>query len=287
MASLPYVLGHGLENTFAVLGAGDADAPPTPASATKTCRDLGVDGLLVLEEGEGGRPFMRIFNADGSEPEMCGNGLRVFARYLVERCAALPGRVEIETPAGTRRARVENGLPWEPWQVEVEMGRAVFCRQAVGLEGDGPCDDLSLELNAGGEALTVSGAALSVGNPHLVLFGGAGYANPERVTAFAKAVEHLGIFSDGVNLSLAEPAGPSGIKLVVYERGCGLTRACGTAACAAAAAAARRGTLPYEHEVTVHLPGGDLSVWVRESDSSLKMKGPAMITDSFPEPLDP
>ncbi len=280
MATPPYTLGHGLQNSFALLRAADAVEPLTSPWAQKMCAELGVDGVLVLEEGDGGRPFMRVFNADGSEPEMCGNGLRVFARYLVESCETLPDLVDIETPAGPRRARVESGLPWEPWQVEVEMGCAAFDRREVGLEGDGPCDRLSLELAVGEETLRVSGVAVSVGNPHLVLFGGDGFADPERATALATSVAELGIFAEGVNLSLAEPAGPSSIKLVVFERGCGLTRACGTAACAAVAAAARRGLVPYDSEVTVHLPGGDLSVWVREEDLSLRMRGPAMITDT-------
>jgi diaminopimelate epimerase len=247
---------EGLGNDFLVVEAEDEGAI-TPEQALALCdRHFGVGGdgvLLLLPARQAGADArMRVINADGSVPEMCGNGVRCVAVHVARERGVRHGTVTIETDAGLRACVVHDDGPSA--RVAVDMGR-------VALLGD-----RSLEID--GRRVTVSVA--DTGNPHAVLFG-----------AFSRTdVEHLGprlakhpTFPRGTNVEFANPT-RDGIDLVVWERGAGLTLACGTGACATAAVACTKELAKRGVPLLVHLPGGALEVTIDDEDRAT-MTGPA------------
>jgi len=242
---------HGLGNDFVVV---EGPALMTPGRAVRICdrrRGIGADGVLtVLPAREGGAAYMHIYNPDGSVAAMCGNGIRCVARHLAET-RGLEGEIVIETDSGPRRCTVHRGPAGVDF-VTVDMGRArVEGRQ---------------EFEVGAEL--VRALRVSMGNPHAVILDG-----PEsgRASTLGPAIEAK--VPGGVNVGFGRAADRS-IDLVVWERGAGLTEACGTGACAAAVAALHEGRLTGSGPVTVRLPGGVLEISV-DADLSVSMKGPA------------
>ena len=242
---------HGLGNDFVVVEGG---APMAPGRAVAICdrhRGIGADGVLgVLPARDGGAARMHIFNPDGSVAAMCGNGIRCVARHLAET-RALDGEIVIETDSGPRTCTVHRG-PAGVDSVTVEMGRAR-------IEG-------TQEFVVGVERVRT--LRVSMGNPHAVILDGPDAA---RAGVLGPAIEAL--VPGGVNVGFGLAAGSS-VDLVVWERGAGLTEACGTGACAAAVAALHEGRLDGSGPVTVRLPGGALEITVGP-DLAVRMKGPA------------
>jgi diaminopimelate epimerase len=242
---------HGLGNDFVVV-----EGPPlmAPDRAIRLCdrrRGIGGDGVLtVLPARDGGAAYMHIYNSDGSVAAMCGNGIRCVARHLAET-RGLDGEMVIETDSGPRTCTVHRG-PGGVDSVTVDMGRAR-------VEG-------TQEFEVGAEL--VRALRVSMGNPHAVILDGPGAG---RAATLGPAIEAR--VPGGVNVGFGRAAGSS-IDLVVWERGAGLTEACGTGACAAAVAALHEGRLDGTGPVTVRLPGGDLEITVGP-DLSVLMKGPA------------
>jgi diaminopimelate epimerase len=241
---------QGLGNDFVVV-----DGPlMAPERAVRLCdrhRGIGADGVLtVLPPRSDGAAYMHIHNSDGSVARMCGNGIRCVARHLAE-VRGLAGEVRIETDSGTRRCLVHRG-PAGVEAVTVDMGRARV---------DGP-----QEFRVGAE--TLRALRVDMGNPHAVLLDGPPAA---RAASLGPAIEAL--VPGGVNVGFARP-GPAGVDLVVWERGAGLTEACGTGACAAAVASIHEGRIPRDRPVEVRLPGGPLTITVG-TDLSVLMRGPA------------
>jgi len=250
---------EGLGNDFIVLDVGDErDVPPDDAAALCDRRlGIGADGvLLVLPPRTAGCDArMRVINADGSVSEMCGNGVRCVALHLARagRPTVAAGAVRIDTDAGACMCTIEN-TRGEEGTVTAEMG-------AVHVLGE-----RSVEVD--GKRVRVELA--DTGNPHAVLFG----------TFDRNDVEHLGPrlathpgFPRGTNVEFARVAG-DGIDLVVWERGVGVTLACGTGACATAAVACADGLLPRGVPLAVRLPGGRLDVTVHDG-GRVTMRGPA------------
>jgi diaminopimelate epimerase len=242
---------HGLGNDFVVV---EGIAPMSPGRAVAICdrrRGVGADGVLtVLPARDGGAAYMHILNPDGSVAAMCGNGIRCVARHLAET-RALDGEIVIETDSGPRTCTVHRG-PAGVDSVTVDMGRAR-------IEG-------TQEFVVGVER--VRALRVSMGNPHAVILDGPDAA---RAGALGPAIEAL--VPGGVNVGFGRAAGSS-IDLVVWERGAGLTEACGTGACAAAVAALHEGRLAGRTPITVRLPGGTLEISVHD-DLAVRMKGPA------------
>jgi diaminopimelate epimerase len=241
---------HGLGNDFVVV-----DGPlMTPDRAARICdrhRGVGADGVLtVLPPRADGVAYMHIHNSDGSVARMCGNGIRCVARHLAE-ARGLSGELLVETDAGTKRCRVHRG-PSGVEAVTVDMGRARV---------DGP-----QEFRV--EGRTVRALRVDMGNPHAVILDD---PPAERARTLGPAIEAL--VPGGVNVGFARP-GPDGVDLVVWERGAGLTEACGTGACAAAVASLHEGRIPRGGPVEVRLPGGPLTITVGP-DLSILMRGPA------------
>jgi len=250
---------EGLGNDFIVVDTRTWSPPARAALDRETARRLcdrrfgvGGDGVLRIDpptSAEGAVATMVVLNADGSQAEMCGNGLRCVARYLgVRGEASTDGRLTIDTGAGPLPCRLG------PDTVSVSLGA---------ITDDGP---VALELD--GEPVT--GRVLHLGNPHLVLDAPAGRDAAER---FGAAAQLHPRFPDGVNVSCQRFIGAAGIELFVWERGCGATLACGTGAGATVAAAWLGGRLPIGVPVDVKLPGGRLTI---SGDlHALVLEGPA------------
>ncbi|HEY6006142.1 MAG TPA: diaminopimelate epimerase [Anaeromyxobacter sp.] len=246
---------HGLGNDF-VLVEGPLS---TPERARRICdrrRGIGADGLVTIlpPRTPGAAATMHITNSDGSVAEMCGNAIRCVAKHLAER-RGLDGTLRIDTDAGTKTCTLHRGEAGEVAAVSVEMG-------AAKVEGEA-------EFTVGAE--TLRAVRVSMGNPHAVLFEREA-PSVERAGKVGPAIEKA--VRGGVNVGFARP-GPEGIDLVVWERGAGLTDACGTGACAAAVASLRRGAAKAGAPIPVRLPGGVLEITVSADLSRVTMKGPA------------
>jgi diaminopimelate epimerase len=248
---------QGLGNDYLVIDAGDLPAPLTASAVSRLCdRHLGVggDGILVLEEPTGAVfdavARMRVFNPDGGEPEMCGNGIRLFARYMAQRGVVTRDEFVIETLAGPIRPRLlPDGL------VRVDMGKArVDPGRTVDVEGR------SLDCTV-----------VDVGNPHCIITVDDPFSFP--VTGIGPLVEHHPMFPNRTNVEFIRMEPDGSVTMRVWERGVGETQACGTGATAVGAAAVR--VAGARSPVTVHLLGGDLIIEVAEDDRAF-MTGPAV-----------
>jgi diaminopimelate epimerase len=275
--SQPFAKYEGLGNDFLVVE--QARFPGmTPVLAQQLCdRHFGVggDGVLVTGLREG-RPFMRVFNADGSLPEMCGNGLRCVALYLLHEQLMEESAFEILTDAGPHRVQVAR--QGEGASVEVQMRPASLEASEV-LGGErGRYVDQPFELD--GETVHIT--AVSMGNPHAVLFddmvGDSSLARGSSRFDSARLgprIERDPRFKAGVNVGFARLRDQRQLDLTVWERGVGFTLACGTGACAAAVAAIETGRVPRGQPLTVHLPGGPLTIRVGDPAQPISMTGPA------------
>ena len=257
---VPFIKMHGLGNDFVVIDrrSGDLPAMSGPIAARLADRHTGIgcDQLIVLEPSELADFRMRIFNADGSEVGACGNASRAVALLhgAAARVETGGGLIELEPVAGG--ARVDMGQPRFGWQ------------------------DIPLAFAMDSAALPLSweplgrGFAVNVGNPHVVFF--VPDTDAVALDDLGPVIEQDAAFPERVNVNVATVT-PQGIRLRVWERGAGLTLACGTGACATAVAAIRQKLV--SSPVVVSLPGGDLSIAWDGADGSILMTGPA--TESF------
>ncbi len=259
---------HGLGNDFVVI---DARVEPFAVSATlaRAIADrrtgIGCDQLILIEPSAVADVRMRIFNRDGGEVGACGNAARCVASLV-------GGAPAIETGGGMIRADAHDG------GVRVDMGMPRFGWDEVPLAY--PLDTAALPLGWDGVAPVRAPIALNVGNPHLVLF--VDDADAVDLAAVGPAIEQDSVFPERVNVGIATVETRDRIRLRVWERGAGATRACGTGACAAAVAAIRAGLA--DEEVCVRLPGGALTIgWT--PGGTIAMTGPATLV--FDGELDP
>lgn len=208
---------------------------------------VGADGILLVAPPRhpDSAATMLVINHDGSRPEMCGNGLRCVARYLADHQTTL----QLDTDAGPRRCSVHGD------QVEVDMG---------------PAESLGLREVAGRRFATYS-----LGNPHAVAFVAPGEDPEQLARSLGPVVEQDPQFPARTNVEFARPEPDGSLTLWVWERGCGITAACGTGACATLAAAVAAGLAPADLPVQVRLPGGPLTV--RLTDTRAWMTGPARL----------
>lgn len=258
---------NGLGNDFVVvdrravpLGLG----PQNVRAIADRNAGIGCDQLIALEPSTRADVFMRIWNADGGEVAACGNAARCVAALMAEELGRADVTIETEDQVlGAHSGHdglvtIDMGEPRLAWE-EIPLAEPFFDTSRIELQA-GPIDAPVLH----------SPGAVSVGNPHAVFF-------VEDVEAIdlgrvGPMLEHHPIFPERANISIAEILAPGHLRLRTWERGAGLTRACGTAACAAAVAAIRRGLT--ERSVIVTLPGGDLEIEWRKADGHVLMTGP-------------
>jgi diaminopimelate epimerase len=261
---------QGLGNDFFVFDAPAAGAGARlDSGAVRALADrhtgVGFDQALMLEAPRDprSRVFYRIFNADGGEVEQCGNGARCIAALLYARAPALGRDFHMGSPGGTVHARVrEDGL------VSVDMGVPNFEPRAIPLNA--PAESVTYHTVIDGEAIEFG--AVSMGNPHAVL--GVPDAATAPVDRLGAVLEHHALFPQRTNVGFMQIVDRGSIRLRVFERGVGETRACGTGACAAAAVGRRRGILGAD--VRVELPGGTAYVSWPGDGERLWLTGPAV-----------
>jgi diaminopimelate epimerase len=274
---------HGLGNDFVVVdlrGAkpNEVAAIQTPDVVKRVCDrrfGVGADGVLaILPGGTGADARMRVLNADGSEAEMCGNGLRCVAKELHDRGGVTRNHIAIDTGAGRLLCVIhaEHGVTTE---VSVGMGTPRMTRGEIPMAGpaDERCVDAPIDLE-GHPARHIT--CVSMGNPHAVTFVDSLDEALRLAETVGPLVERHAWFPNRTNVEFAHVRSPTEIDLVVWERGCGITLACGTGACATVVAAIVTGRCQEGADVRVDLPGGPLSISVLSGLSHVMMRGPAM-----------
>lgn len=281
---LPFVKAEGTGNDFVVVdlrpgqpGAARAAPVQDPAVVREICDrhfGVGADGVLAILPSTTGDARMRVLNADGSEAEMCGNGLRCVAKVLYESDPALRRpTLKIETGAGllTCLLEVEAGAVRS---VTEEMGRPRLTRTEIPLAPGGDTRALREPIRARERDFRFT--AVSMGNPHAVIFVDGDEDLRALATSYGPVIELAAQFPRRTNVELARVRGQE-IDLVVWERGSGLTLACGTGACATVVAACLEERLAPGAETQVHLPGGTLAITVAPDYSGVRLRGPARV----------
>ena len=273
MSELTFTKMHGLGNDFVVLDAREhaisLDSKQANSLAERR-QGIGCDQILIIEPAtaDGADVFMRIFNADGGEVDACGNGVRCVAALVLAETGA--ERVKVQTNAGLLEARVgEDGF------VAIDMGPVNLDWQAIPLAGE--ADTLALDLSVGDLTGPV---AVNVGNPHTVFFVDDAAAVP--LQDIGPKIETHAMFPERTNVEIAQLLPDGSIRLRVWERGVGITRACGTGACATLVAASRR-QLSKRNAIII-LDGGSLGIEWRD-DNHVIMVGP--VATVFTGTIDP
>jgi diaminopimelate epimerase len=261
----PFLKMNGAGNDFVVVEARSLPFAPEPAQVRAIASRAGPSGcdqLIAVEPSGKADAFMRIWNADGGQVDACGNATRCVGWLLLEQNHA--DEASIETNAGL--IAVERA---GPLKVRVDMGEPGLDWWRIPLAE--PVDTLSLDVTA--EPNLAQPGAVNMGNPHMVFFVADVEALP--IDEIGPALEHHPLFPERANVGFAEIKSKDRMRLRVWERGAGLTRACGTGACAAVVAAARRGLTG--RKVTVEMDGGELAIEWREADNHVLMTGPVAL----------
>ena len=247
---------HGLGNDYLYV-YGDVPENAAALSVRLSNRHFGAgsDGMIYISPSDVADFKMRIFNADGSEAAMCGNGIRCVGKYVYDKGYTRKTALTIDTLSGIKRLELlikDDAVE----TVSVNMG----CVQVF--------EDRTLTVHGNGVTVT----PVSVGNPHAVIFVGDAEAAP--LTTTGPGLEQHPAFPDGVNVEFVEVLSRDSLRMRVWERGSGVTMACGTGACASVAAAIQKGYCGYDSPVLIHLDGGVLEV-VISPDHTVIIRGPA------------
>ena len=243
-----YTKMHGIGNDYLfVFGEVPRNAAELSRKYSDRKSGIGSDGMIYIGYSDKADFSMRIFNADGSEAKMCGNGIRCVARYVRERGYTDRDELTVETLSGIKKILIDGEF------VTVDMGKAEAS------------EDILLDVG-----LTCT--PVSVGNPHAVIF--TDDVALILLRDIGPKIEHNKAFPRRVNVEFISIVGENELRMRVWERGSGETQACGTGACASAAAAVSKGFCRMEEPIKVHLDGGDLEITVKE-DFTCLMRGPA------------
>jgi len=258
---------NGLGNDFVVIDR-RTDGVALPVDTVRAIADratgVGCDQLIALDPSSEADVFMRIWNADGGEVAACGNAARCVAAVVASELGRPTVTIETED-------QVLGAYAGPDGAVTIDMGEPRLRWDEIPLAEEFH-DTSRIELQAGPIDAPVmhSPGVVSMGNPHAIFF--VGDVDAIELDRIGSMLEHHPLFPERANISIAQVLNPEHLRVRTWERGAGLTRACGTAACAAAVAAVRRGLA--DRKVTVSLPGGDLVIEWREGDGHVLMTGP-------------
>ena len=260
---------QGIGNDFVLLDGSDGSLEIDTGWCKKVCDrhyGVGADGVLFVMPGESTDITMRIINADGSEAEMCGNGIRCVAKHAYDFGIVKKDSFSIHTLAGDLKAdvKVEDG---KVKTVRIDMGAPILDGRTVPVDHDGRF--IGQPFEADGVKFTAS--AVSMGNPHFITFTPMDDATVDRL---GPILEKHPFFPRKTNVEFCS-IDDGKIDIRVYERGAAWTLACGTGACATTTAAALQGLVPFGEPVDVHLPGGWLKITVDRDLGYVLMEGPA------------
>ena len=268
---------HGTGNDYVYVDCFEEPFPDDPARLARQVSDrhfgIGGDGLILICPSEAADARMRMFNADGSEAEMCGNGIRCLAKYLYDHGLARKETLRIETAAGMKTAELQI-VAGRVRRVRVDMGQPTLQPERIPttLPGNPSCDGnrvIEAKLHVAGSPLEVT--CVSMGNPHAVTF--VDRLSDRWVLEIGSRLEVDPHFPNRTNAEFVEVVSAAEVRVRVWERGSGETLACGTAASAVCVAGALTGRT--ERKIVAHLPGGDLELdWA--DDNHVHLTGPAV-----------
>jgi diaminopimelate epimerase len=257
---------HGLGNDYLVIDPNVRDFAMTQANIRLICdRNFGVgsDGILYGPAFEGGTAALRIFNPDGSEAEKSGNGLRIFAKYLVEKQYVKSKTFQIKTLGGIVDVQVQDKTAN---LIRINMGKVTFISNEIPVAGERR-EVVNEPLDINGTPYNVT--CLSIGNPHCVI--PMAEVSEQIARALGPHVENHKQFPNRINLQIVRVIDRANIDIRIWERGAGYTLASGSSSCAAAAASHRLGLV--DNDITVHMPGGTLRIEIAP-DGQIQMTGP-------------
>lgn len=259
---------HGLGNDFILTELSKSSTFDIRGAVERLCDrhfGVGADGVVTIRHLSGNAFEMRIYNADGTEPEMCGNATRCVGLYIKRRMLARGDEFELRTKGGIVRPKVlENGTVW------VDMGEPRLLRGEIPVAGNPAEQAREVKLRADGRDFTAF--CVSMGNPHAVIF--VPDIEAVELEKWGPVLECDPQFPKKINVEFVEVRSPGMVRMRVWERGCGITMACGTGSCATAVAghlSGRTGSC-----VTVLLDGGELLVEHSAADNHVYMTGPAV-----------
>lgn len=262
---------HGLGNDFIVVENFDGSVSKEPEFVKRMCDrrfGIGADGILYIEKDDEADARMVVLNSDGSEAEMCGNGIRCVAKHLHDFWHVKGKSLSVNTLSGAKdiKLSLKAGVVDS---VVVEMGAPRLDAKDVPMKGKGQFVDSDLTV----DGQKVRGTAMSMGNPHFIVFQS---FDDETIEELGPKLERHPSFPKRTNVEFVKLMNGV-LDVKVFERGAGWTMACGTGACATTVAAAMLGRVPFDQEVEVRLPGGSLWISVSRDLSSVKMRGPAVL----------
>lgn len=262
---------HGLGNDFIIIDNRDETISDYSNLAETLCRrhfSIGADGIILIMKSNQADIKMRIFNSDGSEAQMCGNGIRCFAHFAHKNNIITKKNMTVETLAGIIKPEITEYIDDKKSMVRVDMGKPRLRRHEIPVYGEDSPRVVDEPIEVEGVKFLFTG--VSMGNPHCIIF--VDEITDEMVRRFGPIIEKHPLFPEKTNVEFIKVHSPQHIQFRVWERGAGETLACGTGACASVVAGIMKGLL--DKEVKVSLPGGDLMIKWEESGNVI-MTGPA------------
>lgn len=278
---MDFVKMHGLGNDFVFIEDKTGQDKDYTALARAMCNrhtGIGADGLIVIVDSRVADVRMRIINSDGSEAEMCGNGIRCFAKYVYDSGIIEKKRFTVETPAGIMEPEITVGADNKAELITINMGRPSFNRSEIPMEGaDGRV--LNEDLCVDGENWKIT--SLLMGVPHTVTY--VDDVDTVDIEKIGPLFEKHEAFPKHTNINFAQQMDDRTVKVRTWERGAGATLACGTGSCSVAVASFLNGRTG--REVDIQLPLGTLHIEYREEDGNVYMTGPAAVsfTGTWPD----
>ncbi len=271
MPKINFTKMHGIGNDYVYINCFDQqiDNPNELAKIMSPRRfSVGADGVILICPSKVADAKMRMFNLDGSEGKMCGNGIRCVGKFVYDNNIAHKDTVTVETPSGIKTLYITD-KDGAAETITVDMGKAELSPEKIPAIAD--CDtiiDTAITVDSKDYNIT----AVSMGNPHAVTF--CDEIDSLNLEKIGPHFEHHEMFPQGVNTEFIRVIDKKTLQMRVWERGSGETFACGTGACAAAVAAVENGYCKHDTEITVHLVGGDLFITYK-NDGTVFMRGPA------------
>jgi diaminopimelate epimerase len=261
---------HGCGNDYIYINCFRENPPKDAPALSRKISDrhfgIGADGLILICPSERADARMRMFNADGSEAEMCGNGVRCVAKYVYDHGIAKKPVLKIETGRGVLTLEVEVAAD-KVRQARVDMGEPILEADRIPTTWAG-----NPPLNQHLWSSDLQGTAVSMGNPHCVIY--VDTIDDTLVLGLGPKIEVAPMFPRKTNVEFVRVNRPDDVTMRVWERGSGETLACGTGACAVCVAGVLTGRT--QRQITAHLPGGDLQLYWNEADNHVYMTGPAV-----------
>lgn len=263
---------QGLGNDFVIIDARDLTLPEDLAAWSRGLCDrhfgIGADGVMLVLPSDQADIRMVILNSDGSEAEMCGNGIRCFAKFVYEEGIVTQNPMTVETLAGIMVPEVVTDATGRVTLVTVDMGEPILARSEIPMLGEGE-QAVAETIVVDETPFTIT--AVSMGNPHCVTF--VDDITKAELEKWGPLMERSSYFPKKTNVEFVQPLSRQEVIMRVWERGASITMACGTGACATAVACVLNGLT--ERQVTIHLDGGDLQIHWEEASNHVFMTGAA------------